>query len=76
MHSMASFTSCTLRIFAPFCSAMVLVMLVPFNACSGVFSSNLYIIDLGITVKDRVHVADVMRKIRVMPDVQRVYRKK
>jgi GTP pyrophosphokinase/guanosine-3',5'-bis(diphosphate) 3'-pyrophosphohydrolase len=38
--------------------------------------SNLYIIDLGITVKDRVHVADVMRKIRVMPDVQRVYRKK
>ena len=38
--------------------------------------SNLYIIDLGITVKDRIHVADVMRKIRVMPDVQRVYRKK
>ncbi|RJE77912.1 guanosine-3',5'-bis(diphosphate) 3'-diphosphatase [Pseudoalteromonas citrea] len=38
--------------------------------------SNLYIIDLGVTVKDRVHVANIMRRIRVMPDVQRVYRKK
>ncbi|MDW7550385.1 bifunctional GTP diphosphokinase/guanosine-3',5'-bis pyrophosphate 3'-pyrophosphohydrolase [Pseudoalteromonas sp. McH1-7] len=38
--------------------------------------SNLYVIDLGITVKNRVHVADIMRRIRVMPDVQRVYRKK
>ncbi len=38
--------------------------------------SNLYMIDLGITVKNRVHVANIMRRIRVMPDVQRVYRKK
>ncbi|MBQ4811922.1 bifunctional GTP diphosphokinase/guanosine-3',5'-bis(diphosphate) 3'-diphosphatase [Pseudoalteromonas luteoviolacea] len=38
--------------------------------------SNLYIIDLGVTVKDRIHVANIMRKIRVMPDVQRVYRKR
>ncbi|ASD68464.1 bifunctional GTP diphosphokinase/guanosine-3',5'-bis pyrophosphate 3'-pyrophosphohydrolase [Pseudoalteromonas piscicida] len=38
--------------------------------------SNLYVIDLGITVKNRIHVADIMRRIRVMPDVQRVYRKK
>ncbi|KAF7768826.1 guanosine-3',5'-bis(diphosphate) 3'-pyrophosphohydrolase [Pseudoalteromonas citrea] len=38
--------------------------------------SNLYIIDLGVTVKDRIHVANIMRRIRVMPDVQRVYRKK
>ncbi|WMN59029.1 bifunctional GTP diphosphokinase/guanosine-3',5'-bis pyrophosphate 3'-pyrophosphohydrolase [Pseudoalteromonas xiamenensis] len=38
--------------------------------------SNLYVIDLGITVKDRIHVANIMRRIRVMPDVQRVYRKK
>ncbi|MFY8273467.1 bifunctional GTP diphosphokinase/guanosine-3',5'-bis pyrophosphate 3'-pyrophosphohydrolase [Pseudoalteromonas sp. SSDWG2] len=38
--------------------------------------SNLYVIDLGVTVKDRVHVANIMRRIRVMPDVQRVYRKK
>ena len=28
--------------------------------------SNLYIIDLGVTVKDRVHVANIMRRIRVM----------
>lgn len=38
--------------------------------------SNLYLIDLGITVKDRVHVANIMRRIRVMPDVQKVYRRK
>ncbi|WP_419147199.1 bifunctional GTP diphosphokinase/guanosine-3',5'-bis pyrophosphate 3'-pyrophosphohydrolase [Pseudoalteromonas 'SMAR'] len=38
--------------------------------------SNLYVIDFGVTVKNRVHVADIMRRIRVMPDVQRVYRKK
>ena len=38
--------------------------------------SNLYVIDLGVTVKNRVHVANIMRRIRVMPDVQRVYRKK
>ena len=38
--------------------------------------SNLYVIDLGVTVKDRVHVANIMRRIRVMPDVQKVYRKK
>jgi GTP pyrophosphokinase/guanosine-3',5'-bis(diphosphate) 3'-pyrophosphohydrolase len=38
--------------------------------------SNLYVIDLGITVKNRIHVANIMRRIRVMPDVQKVYRKK
>ncbi|SFD03215.1 bifunctional GTP diphosphokinase/guanosine-3',5'-bis pyrophosphate 3'-pyrophosphohydrolase [Pseudoalteromonas denitrificans] len=38
--------------------------------------SNLYIVDMSITVKDRIHVANVMRKIRVMPEVQKVYRKK
>ncbi|MEO2268116.1 bifunctional GTP diphosphokinase/guanosine-3',5'-bis pyrophosphate 3'-pyrophosphohydrolase [Pseudoalteromonas pernae] len=38
--------------------------------------SNLYVIDLGITVKDRIHVANIMRRIRVMQDVQKVYRKK
>ncbi len=38
--------------------------------------SNLYVIDLSITVKDRVHVANIMRRIRVMPDVQKVSRKK
>ena len=38
--------------------------------------SNLYVIDLGVTVKNRVHVANIMRRIRVMPDVQKVYRKK
>ena len=29
-----------------------------------------------ITVKNRIHVANIMRRIRVMPDVQKVYRKK
>ncbi|MEH6816088.1 MAG: RelA/SpoT family protein, partial [Pseudoalteromonas distincta] len=38
--------------------------------------SNLYVIDLGVTVKNRIHVANIMRRIRVMPDVQKVYRKK
>ena len=38
--------------------------------------SNLYVIDLSVTVKDRIHVANIMRKIRVMPDVQKVYRKR
>ncbi|ATC96120.1 bifunctional GTP diphosphokinase/guanosine-3',5'-bis pyrophosphate 3'-pyrophosphohydrolase [Pseudoalteromonas tunicata] len=38
--------------------------------------SNLYIINLAITVKDRIHVANIMRKIRVMPDVQKVYRRR
>jgi len=38
--------------------------------------SNLYIVDMSITVKDRIHVANVMRKIRVVPEVQKVYRKK
>ncbi len=38
--------------------------------------SNLYVIDLGVTVKDRIHVANIMRRIRVMPDVQKVYRRK
>ena len=38
--------------------------------------SNLYVINLSVTVKDRIHVANIMRKIRVMPDVQKVYRKR
>lgn len=38
--------------------------------------SNLYIIDIEVTVKNRVHMANVMRKIRVMKDVEKVYRRK
>ena len=33
-------------------------------------------VNMSITVKDRIHVANVMRKIRVVPEVQKVYRKK
>lgn len=35
-----------------------------------------YVIKITLSVKDRVHLANVMRKIRVMPDVQKVYRRK
>lgn len=36
--------------------------------------SNVYFIDLEITTHNRVHLANVMRKIRTMPEVQRVSR--
>lgn len=35
-----------------------------------------YVIKITLSVKDRVHLANVMRKIRIMPDVQKVYRRK
>lgn len=35
-----------------------------------------YVIKITLSVNDRVHLANVMRKIRVMPDVQKVYRRK
>jgi guanosine-3',5'-bis(diphosphate) 3'-pyrophosphohydrolase len=35
-----------------------------------------YVIKITLSVRDRVHLANVMRKIRVMPDVQKVYRRK
>lgn len=36
--------------------------------------SNIYHIDVALTINDRKHLADVMRSIRKMPQVQRVYR--
>jgi guanosine-3',5'-bis(diphosphate) 3'-pyrophosphohydrolase len=36
--------------------------------------SNVYYIDLELTTKNRVHLAKVMRKIRSMPEVQKVSR--
>ncbi len=36
----------------------------------------LYVVDLLITAKSRVHLANIMRKIRVLPDVTRVTRNK
>lgn len=38
--------------------------------------SNLYTIDIELTCRDRVHLADIIRKIKVMVDVQRVLRNK
>lgn len=38
--------------------------------------SGLYTIDLEITCRNRVHLADIIRKIKVMVDVQRVIRNK
>ena len=35
-----------------------------------------YVIKITLSVRDRIHLANVMRKIRVMPDVQKVYRRK
>jgi GTP pyrophosphokinase/guanosine-3',5'-bis(diphosphate) 3'-pyrophosphohydrolase len=37
--------------------------------------SNLYVITADITVTDRIHLARIIKKIRRMPDVQRVHRK-
>ncbi|MGB2426420.1 MAG: ACT domain-containing protein, partial [Alteromonas sp.] len=36
--------------------------------------SNIYYIDLQLTTINRVHLARVMKKIRTMPEVQRVSR--
>jgi GTP pyrophosphokinase/guanosine-3',5'-bis(diphosphate) 3'-pyrophosphohydrolase len=35
-----------------------------------------YVIKITLSVRDRIQLANVMRKIRVMPDVQKVYRRK
>ncbi|MDN4503059.1 bifunctional GTP diphosphokinase/guanosine-3',5'-bis pyrophosphate 3'-pyrophosphohydrolase [Alteromonadaceae bacterium BrNp21-10] len=36
--------------------------------------SNIYFIDMELTINNRLHLANIMRKIRVMPEVQRVSR--
>ncbi|MCP3863200.1 MAG: hypothetical protein GY695_08690, partial [Aestuariibacter sp.] len=36
--------------------------------------SNVYFVDIELTTYNRVHLANVMRKIRTMPEVQRVSR--
>ena len=36
--------------------------------------SNIYYIDIELTTKNRVHLANIMRKIRIMPEVQKVSR--
>ena len=43
---------------------------------SGEKESGLYAIDMEITCRDRIHLADIIRKIKVMVDVQRVIRNK
>jgi len=43
---------------------------------SGEKDSGLYTIDMEITCRDRIHLADIIRKIKVMVDVQRVLRNK
>jgi guanosine-3',5'-bis(diphosphate) 3'-pyrophosphohydrolase len=43
---------------------------------SGEKDSGLYLIDMEITCRNRVHLADIIRKIKVMADVQRVVRNK
>ena len=43
---------------------------------SGEKDSGLYTIDMEITCRDRIHLADIIRKIKVMVDVQRVIRNK
>jgi GTP pyrophosphokinase/guanosine-3',5'-bis(diphosphate) 3'-pyrophosphohydrolase len=43
---------------------------------SGEKDSGLYLIDIEITCRNRVHLADIIRKIKVMGDVQRVVRNK
>ena len=37
--------------------------------------SNLYVITADVTVKDRIHLARLIKKLRTMPDVQRIHRK-
>ncbi|NMP16150.1 bifunctional GTP diphosphokinase/guanosine-3',5'-bis pyrophosphate 3'-pyrophosphohydrolase [Thalassotalea sp. Y01] len=36
--------------------------------------SNLYLITMEITCRDRIHIANIIRKIKIMQDVQRVFR--
>ena len=43
---------------------------------SGEKDSNLYAIDMEMTCRNRVHLADIIRKIKVMVDVQKVIRNK
>ena len=43
---------------------------------SGEKDTGLYVIDMEITCRDRVHLADIIRKIKVMIDVQKVIRNK
>ena len=43
---------------------------------SGEKDSGLYVIDMEITCYNRVHLAGIIRKIKVMVDVQRVVRNK
>ncbi len=43
---------------------------------SGEKEAGLYMIDMEITCRDRIHLADIIRKIKVMVDVQRVIRNK
>ncbi len=43
---------------------------------SGEKDTGLYAIDMEITCRDRVHLADIIRKIKVMVDVQKVIRNK
>jgi guanosine-3',5'-bis(diphosphate) 3'-pyrophosphohydrolase len=43
---------------------------------SGEKESGLYTIDMEITCRNRVHLADIIRKIKVMVDVQKVIRNK
>lgn len=43
---------------------------------SGEKDTGLYTIDMEITCRDRIHLADIIRKIKVMVDVQRVVRNK
>ncbi len=38
--------------------------------------SNLYIINVELLATNRIHLANIMRKIRVMDDIQKVYRRK
>ncbi len=43
---------------------------------SGEKDTGLYVIDMEITCRDRIHLADIIRKIKVMVDVQKVIRNK
>ena len=43
---------------------------------SGEKDSGLYTVDMEITCRDRIHLAGIIRKIKVMVDVQRVIRNK
>ena len=43
---------------------------------SGEKESGVYLIEMEITCRNRIHLADIIRKIKVMVDVQRVHRNK